>query len=309
MSDMTEDELTRLVVARFTPGRFKGRQDLEVSAQRGDPVALAKLEMKLGLADESALRKAYEQRINRWLDTTTNPLYGPGPYTRIQKPFLDALAKTPPGKRLPVVEGYLARDASVGRWSSLLDLVPPEDLERIRQKQHNRLRKAAHSGHNHWYLPNPKYSSFERDAKNSLNAALQKSRRPGSKRFYLTNIKTVPVGEERVVVEKLPGWFRASVGRGWGSAVKKEWQYDPEGYTRLTWHVSPALLNQRTKALQAQNERNVYLAPNKRIRQGGGSRIVTEIFKMETPVEKRQMSFPWGASSSAGPRWMWVRKK
>lgn len=296
MSDMTEDELTRLVVARFTPGRFKGRQDLEVSAQRGDPVALAKLEMKLGLADESALRNAYEQRINRWIVKGSEYTY---PKNHPRHEILKALAKTPPGKRLPVVEGFVARNQD---WAAatIRDLIPPEDLERIRQKQHNRLRKAADPNDGYWYRGNPNLSTFERVAKDRLEVALRKSGRIGSRRFYQTRIRTVPVGEERVNIEKLPAWFRVGVGRGWGAALKKEWQYDPEGYTRLTWYVSSALLNKRTKELQARNKKHVYLSPTKRIRPGRGASIITEIPK------KTQMVFPWGVER---PGWMRVKVK
>lgn len=297
MSKLTEDELVRLVTARFTPGRFKGRHALETDATRGDVVALAKLEMQLGLAGKSALRTAYERRIENWLGTGSHWSYSKD---HPRHELLRVLEKTPFGKRMPVVLGYAARKRDSWSESVIRDLLPPEELERIRQKQHNRLRKAADPNDGYWYRGNPNLSTFERVAKDRLEVALRKSGRIGSRRFYQTRIRTVPVGEERVNIEKLPAWFRVGVGRGWGAALKKEWQYDPDGYTRLTWYVSSALLNKRTKELQARNEKHVYLSPTKRIRPGRGASVITET------SQKTQTAFPWGVEK---PRWMRVKGK
>lgn len=288
MADLTQEELVRLVTARFTPGRFKGRQAMEKAATRGDVVALARLEMKLGLADKNTLRQAYERHIGRWVRQKT---YWAGS----NSPALQRLARTPQGHRLPVIMGMIARHEEVPK-----DLAPPEDVKALQKKQKKRLYKAAH-GDDYWYERDTKKSSFEKLAQRRLENAARKSIYKRNRYTPTLQVQAVPVGEERVETRFYPGWLRRSVGRGWGAARKSEDYFDEKAWSKTTWYVSSALLSPQTRELQLRNQKRVYLSPKVRVRRGKGRELVTEIFGRQAENNVKQTPLPWGVVI---PRWI-----
>ena len=293
--DMTEDDRVRLVTVRFMPGRFPGRRKLQEDATRGDLVALAKLEMKLGLADKSALTKAYERRIDRWLHDSEQHSARFGPLKPKKQEQLRRLARTPQGKRLPVILGMIARHEDVPE-----DLAPPEAVQALQKKQKNRLYKAAH-GDDYWYERDTKRSSFEKLAQRRLENAARKSIYKRMRYTPTLQVQAVPVGEERVETKTFPGWLRRSVGRGWGAARKSEEYFDENAWSKTTWYVSPALLSPETRAIQMRNQKRVYLSPKVRVRRGKGRELVTEIFGRQAEIDSKQTTLPWGVVL---PRWI-----
>jgi hypothetical protein len=289
-STLTEEDLVRLVTVRFLPGRFKGRQALEAEAVRGDVVALAKLEIQLGLADKSALREAYERRL-------ANVAFKPGYYKHGLSPeVLRKLERVPYGHRVPWILGMIARHEEV---SEPENLVPPKDIEALQKKQKNRLYK-AYTADDSWYESNTKLSTFEKFAKKKLENAARKS---VYKRYRYTptlQVRAVPVGEERVETRFYPGWLRRRVGRGWGNARKSEEYFDPQAWSKTTWYVSPALLSPETRERQMKNQKNVYLSPKVRVRRGRGRELITEIFGRQAEIDSKQATLPWG---TVLPRW------
>ena len=279
--DLTEEDLVRLVTVRFTPGRFKGRQQLEWRAVRGDPVALARLEMQLGLADKSALRQAYERQLNAWLQGVLPD----GPVAK--------LINLPLGKRLPVLLGLIARHRE-----HVLDVfVPPEDIKNIQRKQKNRLWRAYLQDRPYWTREN--LSTFERLAQRRLQEALAKTAR--ARRYYKVHAQTVPMGQERIETKTYPGWLRRRVGRGWGRSSQSEDYFDPKAWSRNIWYVSPTLLSPETRALQARNAKHVYLTPEKRVRWGRGRNLVQEVLSTEALRSNTQTALPWRKET---PRWI-----
>jgi hypothetical protein len=288
----TEDELVRLVTVRFMPGRFKGRQALEAEAANGDFVALAKLEIELGLADKSALRQAYERKISDTLDAPLSYRHS------IHRALWDRLDKVPYGKRVPWILGAIARHEGTPE-----DLAPPEDVKALLKKQQNRLYK-AYTADDSWYERETKPSTFEKFAKKRLENAARKS---VYKRYRYTSplqVRAVPVGEERVETRFYPGWLRRSVGRGWGNARKSEEYFDPQAWSKTTWYVSPALLSAETRERQMRNQKRVYLSPKVRVSRGRGRELITEIFGRQAEIDSKQTVLPWG---TVLPRW--VRRK
>jgi hypothetical protein len=284
--DQTEEDLVRLVTARFMPGRFKGRQQLEWQAGRGDLVALARLEMQLGLADKSALRQAYERQLNARLQGVLPA----GPAGSMAK-----LINLPLGKRLPLLLGLIARHENVSRY--LHHLVPPEDIENIQRKQKNRLWRAYDATDTYWTREN--LSTFERLAQRRLQEALAKTAR--ARRYYTVQAQAVPIGQERVETKTFPGWLRRRVGRGWGRSSQSEDYFDPKAWSRNIWYVSPTLLSPETRALQARNAKHVYLTPEKRVRWGRGRKLVTEVLNTEALRSNTQTALPWRKET---PRWI-----
>jgi hypothetical protein len=63
---MNADTTERLVACSLVRTRFRGRAELERAAKR-DPIALARLEVRLGLAPESAIRDAEDEEIEHHL--------------------------------------------------------------------------------------------------------------------------------------------------------------------------------------------------------------------------------------------------
>lgn len=310
---MSDDDLVRLVTARFMPGRFPGRGKLQEDAARGDLVALAKLEMKLGLAGKNALRQAYERHIDKWVYETQEHFQRFGGKPSSATDLANRLARAPQGKRLPVVIGAFARHQDLP--SSVRELIPPEEIKRIQKLQHERYHDAAHGYDVYWRYRTPyhlrkeddKTPRFESLARNKLHEALlRQNKRQAGWRSKPQHVVVVPRGEERVVFEKLPAWFMKGVGSGWGGALKKEWFFDPEGYTKTTWYISRALMNRKTRELQMRNRRHVYLSPTKRIGKSH-SELFTEVLEkphrrlplFSDKMDSKQLTFPWGR-----PRWV-----
>jgi hypothetical protein len=244
-----EDFLARLVATRFVPGRFKGRKDLEQRAFRGDHVALVRLEVLLGLADESAVTAAYEAKIEEWLREATKsriPMWA-WPKPPIEK--LQRIAQVPQGKRLPWITGLFAR-----KDPAVSGLVPPEVVEAIERKQHlRRLLKEASETHE------PPIERFLKKKLSSVTWATNIRRT----RHHTQIVKIVEPGKERVTSENYGFW--PAHGR---------W---PERGSKHEWYISRAMLLPETRALQTQNRTRVYLTPEKRVRGGQGSALVTEV--------------------------------
>jgi len=275
-NDMTDEELVRLVTARFTPGRFKGRQALEADAVKGDVVALARLEMQLGLADKSTLRQAYERRI---ADALYHGAYKYG----LPEEVWQKLARVPQGKRVPLILGVFARheDASAAE-----ELVPPEEIKRIQKLQQQRGEEP-----NEYYHPRFQ-TKFEHLLEERLNEAINKTHW-ARWRYYRNRIEVVPQGQERVESETYPRWVRERVGSGWGNSYKSKTVFQLARRNR--WYLSTAMLNPATRERQLKNTRGVYLTPNTRVRRGRDGSMITEVFN------KAQTAFPWGQEV---PRWI-----
>jgi hypothetical protein len=281
-SKLTDEDLVRLVTVRFMPGRFKGRQALEAEAVKGDVLALAKLEMQLGLADKSALREAYERRLANMVSTTTSYRHGLSPE------MFHKLARVPQGKRVPWILGMVARHEEV---RDAEQLVPPEEIARIQKTQQSR-----------WYANDPyeqKLQEFqlERHLKKRLDEALAKTRWAWW-RYHRNRIAVVPRGEERVEVESIPRWTYRS-GGGWGRGRRRsETVFEMED--RRKWYLSTALLSPATREMQLKNTRGVYLSPVKRVRRGkDNSTMITEVLSTTQP--NTQTALPWGKEI---PRWI-----
>jgi len=284
-STLTDEELVRLVTARFTPGRFKGRQALEADAVKGDVVALARLEMQLGLADKSTLRQAYERRIDAEVRRNRSSAYNFG----LPEEVWEKLATVPQGKRLPLLLGVIARheDASAAE-----ELVPPEEIKRIQKLQKDRLYEKE--PYDHW--PKKFQSKLEERLKERLDEAIAKTHW-SRYRFWRNRVEVVPMGQERVEFEDVPRWVRERVGSGWGGAYKSKEVFQME--QRRRWYLSHAMLSPATRAMQLKNTRGVYLTPNMRVRRGrDNSTMITEVFRA------KQTAFPWGKEA---PRW--IRRK
>jgi len=245
-----EDFLARLVTARFMPGRFKGRKDLEQRAEDdGDHVALARLEVRLGLADESAVTEAYEARIWKRLKKDIDAYYAEQVTGLIPIEKLHRLAQVSYGKRLPWITGMFAR-----KEPGIVTFVPLEVREQIERKQHlRRLLKEASETHE------PTIERFLKKKLSSVTWATNIRRT----RHHTKIVKIVEPGKERVASENYGFW--PTHGRY------------PERGSQHEWYISRAMLLPETRALQTQNRTRVYLTPNKRVRGGRGSALVTEV--------------------------------
>jgi len=248
----SDDYLARLVATRFVPGRIKGRRALERDALRGEIVALARLEVLLGLADKNAVTDAYEAVADAWLIKAAVGVHHGQTATEILR-----LAKTPYGKRLPLIIGTVSRRAP-GAYE-LRHLVPPEVLWNIERKQHKRKLLKEVSG--------PQEPTIVRFLEEKLRNAERKTRygQPGIRptRRHTRIFKFVPPGEERVASRSDTFWV----------AGKRF----PRTSSEHEWHVSHAMLSPETRALQTQNRKRVYLTPEKRVRGGRGSALVVEV--------------------------------
>jgi hypothetical protein len=283
--DMTDEELVRLVTVRFMPGRFKGRQALEADAVKGDVVALAKLEIELGLADKSALRHAYERRIDAEVRRNKAYAYNFG----LPEDVWKKLALVPQGKRLPILLGLVARREDV---SSAEDLIPPAEIKRIQKLQKQRFDEKEPYEYYH-----PRFQTkLEERLKERLDEAIAKTHW-SRYRFWHNRVEVVPLGQERVEFENVPRWVRERVGSGWGNSYKSKEVFRME--ERRRWYLSRAMLSPATIAMQLKNTRGVYLTPNMRVRRGrDNSTMITEVF------HRTQSAFPWGQEV---PRW--IRRK
>lgn len=264
---LREDYLARLVATRFVPGRFKGRRALEREAEQGRRtlerggetwtqrglVALARLEVMLGLADKSAVTDAYEAVADAWLEKTkTEVLLQPRDYywpPKFQK--VHRFSKIPYGKRLPVIFGMVARK----EWDAPIHAVPPAVVWDIQRKQHERKLLKDVAG--------PKEPVIVRFLQDKLKTAEWRTNiRTGYP--HTRNVKLVPMGEERVA-SSVSYYLRKPRYR-WANAASKH-----------EWYVSHAMLSPETRELQKQNRKRVYLTPEKRVRAGRGYALVTEV--------------------------------
>lgn len=247
---LREDLLVRIVATRFMPGRVKGRRALERAAGRGDIVALARLEVLLGLADKNAVTAAYEAVADTWLNAILAQRLSPyaQPYT-VEK--LQRLAKTPYGKRLPLIVGIVARR----EWDAPRHVVPPEVIEAVERKQRKRQVLKEE--------PGPEEPTIVRFLQKKLKSAEWRTNiRTGY--LHTRNVKLVPIGEERVA-SSVSYYLRKPRYR-WANAASKH-----------EWYVSHAMLSPETRELQKQNRKRVYLTPEKRVRGGRGSALVVEV--------------------------------
>jgi hypothetical protein len=244
---LRDDYLARLVATRFAPGRIKGRRALERDALRGKIVALARLEVMLGLADKSAVTDAYEAVADAWLIKAAVGVHHGQTATEILR-----LAKTPYGKRLPLIIGTVSRRAP-GAYE-LRHLVPPEVLWNIERKQHKRKLLKEVSG--------PQEPTIERYLQNRLRYAMWRTDIRPTRR-HTKIFKFVPPGEERVASRSDTFWV----------AGKRF----PRTSSEHEWYVSRAMISPETRELQKQNRKRVYLTPEKRVRGGRGSALVVEV--------------------------------
>lgn len=247
----TEDEQARLVATRFVPGRFQGRTALERAARRGDVVALARLEVKLGLADKSAVTAAYEALIQGWLEMATDDTVNQPWRYAIDK--IQRLAQVPKGNRLPLLASLLARKELL----SAKCFAPPEVIENIEKKQ--RERKG--------YKLKPVEPAYARLALRRLDDAEQLARiKYRRTQHHTREVKIVPPGEERVTSESHGFWPASGSGKRFQERASEH-----------EWYISSEILRASTRKLQEQNRWHVYLTPEKRVRSGRGSALVTEI--------------------------------
>ena len=280
--DQTEEDLVRLVTARFMPGRFKGRQALEAEAVKGDVVALAKLEMQLGLADKSALRQAYERQL-------TDVLRGGHQHhffklrETLSPEELQKLTRVPHGHRVPWLLGKVARHEKVPE-----EFVPPEEIKRIQRTQQSRSNETYEQEFQ---------STLERHLKSRLDEALEKTRW-ARWRYYRNRVQVVPRGQERVEFESFPRWVWKS-GGGWGRGRRRgETVFEMD--QRRRWFLSNALLSPATREMQLKNTKGIYLTPSKRVRRGkDNSTMITEVLSTTQP--HTQTALPWGTET---PKWI-----
>ena len=254
----SDDYLARLVATRFVPGRIKGRRALERDALLGEIVALARLEVMLGLADKNAVMDAYESKIWTVLKRDIDAYYyGKTGYagkkiglTQIET--LHRIAGISHGKRLPVIIGMVVREEP-GAYE-LRHLVPPEVLWNIERKQHKRKLLKEVSG--------PQEPTIERYLQNRLRYAMWRTDIRPTRR-HTKIFKFVPPGEERVASRSDTFWV----------AGKRF----PRTSSEHEWYVSRAMISPETRELQKQNRKRVYLTPEKRVRGGRGSALVVEV--------------------------------
>jgi len=243
-----EDFLARLVATRFVPGRFKGRRELERRAEKGGRVSLALLEARLGLADKSAVTAAYEAKIEKWLRKVEAD-YLRKTHWPVSIEKLQRIAQVPQGKRLPWITGLFAR-----KDPAVSGLVPPEVVETIERKQYlRRLLKEASETHE---------PPIERFLKNKLRSVTRATNIRRT-RHHTEIVKIVEPGKERVASGNDSFW-----------PARGRW---PERSSQHEWYISRAMLLPETRALQTQNRTRVYLTPEKRVRGGQGSALVTEV--------------------------------
>lgn len=181
MPRLTEEDRVRLIATRFVRKGFRGRARLTEQAAGGDLIALAVLESRLGLADRSAIREAYEETLDRAIRS--------GSFTQEQA---KKLSSSPKGSRIPRAAGLFAKDDTFPSW-----YLPPKLAKDIRDTQQKR-RALTYS------KPEEKPPAYQRFLEERLRSNLKRLYPYGSRYNYQKEVRFVAPGQEHA--EKAGGW-------------------------------------------------------------------------------------------------------
>jgi hypothetical protein len=254
------DRQIRLAACSLVRTRFLGRADLERQAA-SDIVALARLEVRLGLADESALLEAERAKAQTYLEHNAD-------WSRVARTLL---ALPVPAREVEAARRYAtATKSEFGRTDSdVCRHAAPRACAEIDSK------RAARNAAREIVDPiaqRPSHYAARRSARKHLQALLKGSGFRTATHDHKTVINGAASGEERAVSESETEW--ASEAGMSNAYCKKAYRV---AYSRHTWFVSTAILSPAVRELNADAPRGVvYLSETVRVRNGRGTSLVTE---------------------------------
>jgi len=259
---LLEERWQRACSAR---GRFAGRAELERKA-RGDVVALAKLELRLGLADEAAVEAARQDSVTGRLVALATAHYTPLDERNEALGYLWA----GPSRREHVAAVRYA-SATNEYAKRVASLVSYGACAAIEGKRTNRRHRRSTRAGDPLFARTSGYAA-QQIAERRLRDLLERAGYREATHSHETRIASVARGEENV---------RSDTGSARPRDVGLPNAYAKRGYFVTTslhvWFVSPAILSPEVRALQAlAPHATIYFRVDLRIVQGRGTSLTLQ---------------------------------